>query len=162
MTLQIGDQAPDFSATSSDGRAIALADYRGKKNVVLYFYPKDFTSVCTKETCGFRDLIGALGDEHTEIIGVSADSDDSHEKFRDAYQVPFPLLTDRDKHIGRAYEVWGGLGSLLGMVKRVTFVIDKQGRIADRLEGAFSAATHVDGAKAALLRLQAAESQNPA
>lgn len=153
--LAAGDLAPDFSATSSAGTAVKLSDYRGKKNVILYFYPKDFTSVCTKETCGFRDLLGKLGNGDTEVIGVSADSDSSHEDFRKKYELGFPLLADPDKKIAKLYGAYGGLTGVLGMTKRITFVIGKDGKIAEALDGFFSADRHVEGARMALERLAA-------
>lgn len=152
---EVGDQAPDFSATSSDGSAVKLSDYVGQKNVILYFYPKDFTSVCTKETCGFRDLLQKLGGEHTVVIGVSTDSDAKHEEFRQAYDVDFPLLADPDKRIATLYGAAGGLFGVLGMTKRLTFVIGQDGRIAAKLAGSFSADAHVEGARKALARLSA-------
>lgn len=153
--LEVGDQAPDFSATSSDGSVVKLSNYTGTKNVILYFYPKDFTSVCTKETCGFRDLLQKLGNEHTVVIGVSSDSDAKHEQFRQAYNVDFPLLADPDKRIATLYGAAGGLFGVLGMTKRLTFVIGKDGRIAAKLAGSFSADVHVEGARKALERLSA-------
>ena len=87
MTLASEHQAPDFDVISSDGRALKSADFRGKKNVVLYFYPQDFTAVCTRETCGFRDMYEDLKSQDTEVIGVSFDDDESHEKFRKEYNV---------------------------------------------------------------------------
>lgn len=153
---EVGDRAPDFSATASDGSLVKMSDFAGKKNVILYFYPKDFTSVCTRETCGFRDLLQKLGGEHTVVIGVSADSDAKHEEFREAYKVDFPLLADPDKNIAKMYGATGGLFGVLGMTKRLTFVIGKDGKIAEKLAGAFSADTHVEGARKALERLSAA------
>ena len=81
MSLRVGQKAPDFNVVSSSGKALKLRDFAGKKNVVLYFYPADFTLVCTKETCGFRDMYADLESKDTEVIGVSVDSDASHEKF---------------------------------------------------------------------------------
>lgn len=151
----VGEQAPDFSATASDGTAVRLSDFRGKKNVILYFYPKDFTPTCTRETCGFRDLLAKLGNEETVVIGVSADDDRSHEQFREKHQVSFPLLADPDKAIARKYGAAGGLTGMLGMTKRLTFVIDKNGLIAEQLSGMFDAGKHVEGARKALERLAA-------
>lgn len=140
--------------TASDGSTVSLADYRGKKNVVLYFYPKDFTPVCTRETCGFRDMLAELGDDTTAVIGVSADDDASHEEFRSKHQVNFALLTDHDGALAKRFGATAsGLGSLLSKTKRLTFVIDKNGTIVEILEGALSASKHVDGARAALAKL---------
>lgn len=155
MGLRVGDQAPDFEATSSDGRTIRLSDYRGKKNVVLYFYPRDFTSVCTAEACGFRDLgtDGALGGDKTEVIGVSLDAVESHQRFVDKHRLNFPLISDSDRAVSKKYDVTGFVVDLLKMVKRTTYVIDKQGRIAAVFSATFDANAHVDGARRALAAL---------
>jgi peroxiredoxin Q/BCP len=150
--LRIGQQAPAFDVTASDGKRVRLEDFRGKKNVVLYFYPKDFTRVCTKETCGFRDMYAELmGD--AEVIGVSLDSDESHKKFAAQHGVPFPLIADSDRTLAKSYEAIGPLRGLIGIVKRITYVIDKQGNIADILQAELNADTHLDGVKAALAKL---------
>ena len=132
-----------------------LSDFRGQKNVILYFYPKDFTPTCTKETCGFRDLLTKLGSESTAVIGVSADDDSSHESFREKHEVNFPLVADPKKEIAKKYGAAGGLTGVLGMTKRLTFVIGKDGVIAEVLSGMFSADKHVEGARKALERLAA-------
>jgi peroxiredoxin Q/BCP len=152
--LKVGQQAPAFDVTASDGKRIRLEDFRGKKNVVLYFYPKDFTRVCTTETCGFRDMYDDLvTHKDTEIIGVSLDSDDSHKRFATEHRVTFPLIADKDRSLAKSYEAIGPLRGLLGIVKRVTFVIDKQGTIRAILEAELSADTHLNGVKAALEKL---------
>jgi|HubBroStandDraft_1064217.scaffolds.fasta_scaffold661809_1 peroxiredoxin Q/BCP len=153
--LKVGQQAPAFDVTASDGKRLRLEDFRGKKNVVLYFYPRDFTRVCTLEACGFRDMYEDLMGKDTEIIGVSLDSDDSHKKFATEYKVPFPLVADKNRELAKSYEAIGPLRGLIGIVKRVTFVIDKQGNIADILHAELSADTHLEGVKAALSRLGA-------
>ena len=153
--LKVGQQAPAFDVTSSDGKRIRLEDFRGKKNVVLYFYPRDFTRVCTKETCGFRDMYEELMGKDTEVIGVSLDSDDSHKKFATEYKVPFPLIADKDRSLAKSYEAIGPLRGLIGIVKRVTYVIDKQGNLAEILHAELNADTHVNGVKAALAKLGA-------
>jgi peroxiredoxin Q/BCP len=147
MTLRVGDKAPDFDVISSDGRALKLSELRGRKNVVLYFYPADFTLVCTRETCGFRDMYDDLAGRDTEVIGVSTDSDDSHRKFASKHTVPFPLVADPKRELADAYEARGLLTSLLGKVKRVTYVIDKTGTVRGVFEGALSASKHVDGVR---------------
>jgi thioredoxin-dependent peroxiredoxin len=151
--LKVGQQAPGFEVHSSDGKRIRLEDFRGKKNVVLYFYPRDFTRVCTRETCGFRDMYEELMSKDTEVIGVSLDSDDSHQKFATEYKVPFPLVADTKRELARSYEAIGPLRGLIGIVKRLTFVIDKEGKIADILHGELNADAHLDGVKAALGKL---------
>jgi peroxiredoxin Q/BCP len=154
MALAIGAVAPDFTSTSSTGETISLSAYRGKKNVVLFFYPGDFTPVCTKEACGFRDIYDELQGKDTEVIGVSVDSGASHEKFAKANNLGFPLLSDADKVLATKYEASTGLlSSLIGRVSRVTYVIDKNGKIAAVLKGELSATKHVDGVKHALTTL---------
>ena len=149
--------APDFVVTSSDGRRIQLADFAGKKNVVLYFYPKDGTMVCTAEACGFRDMYEDLMAGDTEVIGVSTDTDDSHKAFTTRYGVPFPLIADVDKSLSAKYGATGGFRELLGGgVKRITYVIDKAGKIAGVFDSAIRAGQHLDGVKDTLARLRSA------
>jgi peroxiredoxin Q/BCP len=133
--LKVGQEAPAFDVTASDGKRVRLEDFRGKKNVVLYFYPKDFT---TKDT---------------EVIGVSLDSDESHNKFAAHHKVPFPLIADKDRTLAKAYHAIGPLRGLIGIVKRVTFVIDKKGTIAAVLQSELNADTHLEGVTAALSKL---------
>jgi peroxiredoxin Q/BCP len=124
---KVGDPAPDFTATATDGTTVRLKDYAGKSNVVLYFYPKDDTPGCTKQACGLRDDYAEFGKLNAVVFGVSFDSVDAHRKFTDKYKLPFLLLADTDRKIAAAY---GAGSSLLPMAKRVTFVIDRQGKIA--------------------------------
>lgn len=155
MALRVGQKAPDFDVTSSSGKQLKLADMIGKKNVVLYFYPADFTMVCTKETCGFRDAYADLSSKDTEVLGISVDSDESHEKFVKEYNVPFPLISDGEKKLATSYEATSFLGGLLGKVGRVTYVIDKTGMIAGVFKSELSANHHVDGVKALIAKLAA-------
>jgi thioredoxin-dependent peroxiredoxin len=147
--MQQGDKAPEFEREAHDGTRVKLSELRGK-NVILYFYPKDFTSVCTTETCGFRDLLATLGSDVVQVIGVSGDSLATHRKFAEAYNVPFPLLADEDHSLGKLYEVYGGFRTLLGISKRVTFVINKEGFITSVIAAELSAAKHLDGVRQAL------------
>ncbi len=148
MTLHIGDQAPDFELTASDGRTLHLAKLKGKKNVVLYFYPGDFTTVCTRETCGFRDQYAALGTLDTEVIGVSVDSDETHRKFTAEYGVPFALISDSEKKLATTYGATSGLvAKLTGSTSRITYVIDKQGVIAGIFDSMLRAGAHTDGVR---------------
>ena len=155
MSLRAGETAPDFDVTSSDGRRFHLADLKGKKNVVLYFYPKDFTSICTAEACGFRDNYAALQGRATEVIGVSFDDHASHDRFAKAHEVPFALVSDPDKRLATAYGAYGGVRSLFGRLTRVTFVIDKQGKIAAVFDSQLFAGDHVQGARKAIEALPA-------
>jgi peroxiredoxin Q/BCP len=125
--VKVGDSAPDFSGPTSDGTQLGLKDFAGKKNVVLYFYPKDDTPGCTKEACSFRDNLDSVRKLGAEIIGVSLDSIDSHKKFTSKYKLTFPLISDREKRIARAY---GALKDTGTSTNRVTFIIDKAGKIA--------------------------------
>ena len=152
--LKVGDVAPAFDVTSSDGKRIRLEDFRGKKNVVLYFYPKDETSVCSKEACGFRDMYEDLVAADTEVVGVSPDSDESHLKFAKRLHVTFPLISDPKKELADRYGATGGVLSILGMLKRVTYVIDTNGRIVKVVQNAISADAHFDAVNDALAHLK--------
>ena len=109
------------------GRPVSLKDFLGKKPVVLYFYPKDFTSGCTTEACSFRDDYKAYEEKGAVVIGVSLDSVESHARFSEKYELPFTLLSDNRKEVAKVYGVLG-IGGL--MAKRVTFIVNKQGQIA--------------------------------
>jgi peroxiredoxin Q/BCP len=124
--LKVGDHAPEFSLTDEHGLPVGLKDYYGKNIVVLYFYPKDFTSGCTAEACSFRDDYKLYEEKGAVVIGVSVDSVESHSKFSEKYALPFAILSDRGKEAAKAYDVLG-TGRLLA--KRVTFIIDKNGSI---------------------------------
>ncbi|MCL7973499.1 MAG: thioredoxin-dependent thiol peroxidase [marine benthic group bacterium] len=129
--LNEGDIAPDFELATYGGDTIKLSDLRGRR-VVLYFYPKDDTSGCTKEACGFRDNLAALEESNATVIGVSPDGVASHEKFRDKYDLNFPLLSDPDHQVAEAYGAWGTkkmYGREYQGILRSTFVIDPEGRI---------------------------------
>ncbi|HOA71911.1 MAG TPA: thioredoxin-dependent thiol peroxidase [Phycisphaerae bacterium] len=137
MYPAIGSRAPSFSAPDANGQRISLSSFRGKKIVVLYFYPKDNTSGCTKEACGFRDAHELYQQAGIQVLGVSPDSVASHQKFASKYALPFPLISDEDKQICEAYGVWqekSMYGRKYMGVARTTFVIDKQGRIAHIFE----------------------------
>jgi peroxiredoxin Q/BCP len=151
--VQRGDMAPEFEASTSAGDRIRLADYRGKKNVVVFFYPGDFTPVCTKEACGFRDLYAELRSRDTEVIGISSDTDESHRKFASTHDLGYPLLSDPDRSLAKLFGATGFLTTLLGRTSRMTFVIDKAGKVAAVLKGEISARTHLEGVQAALANL---------
>lgn len=124
--LKEGDKAPDFSAKDQDGRDVKLADFAGKR-VVLYFYPKDDTPGCTKEACSFRDADDVFKAHGIKVLGVSTDSEKSHQKFISKFQLPFDLLADTDKQIVEAYGVWGEksmYGKKYMGTLRKTFLID--------------------------------------
>lgn len=124
--LRVGDKAPDFTLQSQDGRMVSLRDYAGSKNVVIYFYPKDFTIGCTAETKSFSDNYEDVLRLGAEVIGISSDSAESHENFAEKCGAKFPLLADRG---GKVRELYGAKGTFGITPGRVTFVIDKQGII---------------------------------
>jgi len=126
-----GQSAPDFALTASDGTTVRLSDLRGKK-VVLYFYPKDDTPGCTKEACSFRDNLGVLQTMGVAVLGVSADSVASHQKFAQKYGLNFPLLADEGAQVATAYGVWKEkqqYGRRYMGIERTTFLIDENGII---------------------------------
>ena len=131
ITLKEGDKAPAIKAKDQNGREITLKQFSGKK-VILYFYPEDDTPVCTKEACNFRDNFALLKKEGYEIIGVSPNTPEEHQKFIAKYKLPFTLLADEDKKVINDYGVWG-LKKLYGReymgIQRATFVINEKGVI---------------------------------
>jgi len=131
LKLKEGDAAPEFTAATNGGGTISLAGLKGK-NVILYFYPKDDTSGCTKEACAFRDDFAGFKKRGAVVLGVSTDSVKSHDKFVKKYKLPFTLLADEDKKIVKAYGVWGPkmlFGYRYMGIHRVTFLIGPDGRI---------------------------------
>ena len=130
---KIGDLAPDFEALTDTGERVKLSDYRGQR-VVLYFYPKDDTSGCTKQACGFRDDYPVIEERNAVVLGVSPDSVASHQKFKAKYDLPFTLLVDQDHALAELYGVWGEKSmygrKYMGII-RSHFVIDEAGKIID-------------------------------
>ena len=130
--LAAGAKAPAFTLPSDDGRRVALKDFKGKI-VVLYFYPKDDTSGCTAEACGFRDSWRAVQAAGAVVLGVSPDGPASHQKFKKKYELPFTLLADEDHAVAAAYGAWGEK-SMYGRkyfgILRTTYIIDPAGKIA--------------------------------
>ena len=127
-----GEKAPDFKLPASSGGEISLADYKGKKHVVLYFYPKDMTPGCTVEACSFRDLVEDFAEVGAVILGVSTDDLASHDKFTEAHHLNFPLLSDTEARVCQQYGVWkekNMYGKKKMGVERTTFVVDKAGVI---------------------------------
>ena len=133
QTLQVGDPAPDFELKSDTGDTVRLSDFRGRR-VVLYFYPKDDTTGCTAQACGFRDAYPQIEERNAVVLGVSPDSEASHRKFKTKYNLPFTLLVDPDHKVAEAYGAWG-TKSMYGKeyegIIRSHFVIDEQGKLAD-------------------------------
>jgi thioredoxin-dependent peroxiredoxin len=147
----LGQMAPEFSRESQNGQQVRLADYRDKNVVVLYFYPKDGTSVCTKEACSFRDAYEEFTKLGAVVIGVSADSLESHRAFAAGRALPFLLLSDADGSLRKAYAVPKALGMLPG---RVTYVIDRTGIVRHVFSALFSAERHVSEALAVVRALK--------
>jgi peroxiredoxin Q/BCP len=123
--LPLGAQAPDFSARDAGGKLVHLSDFAGSPRVV-YFYPKDETPGCTKEACAFRDAYEQFRAKHVVVFGVSRDSEESHDGFRAAHSLPFPLVADPDGALEKAY----GVPSHLGFSSRVSFVVGKDGKVS--------------------------------
>lgn len=131
--LKPGDKAPDFSLISDTGEKFSLKDLKGKK-VILYFYPKDDTSGCTKEACSFRDNIKVIQKKNAVVIGVSKDNTASHQKFKKKYDLPFTLLSDESLDMIKSYDVWkekSMYGKKYMGIERTTFIIDEKGKIQD-------------------------------
>ena len=131
LKLREGDVAPEFTATTQEGKTVSLSDFCGK-DVVLYFYPKDDTPGCTKEACAFRDDFATFKKKGAVVLGVSTDSAKSHARFQEKYKLPFTLLADEDKKIVEAYGVYGQktfMGRKYMGTHRVTFLIGPDGRI---------------------------------
>ena len=133
MELRKGDKAPDFEGKDQDGNIVRLSDYSGKK-VVVYFYPKDNTPGCTAQACNLRDNYPQLQQAGYEIIGISTDSEVSHQKFKEKQQLPFTLIADEDKSIHEKYDVWkekSMYGRKYMGTMRTTFLIDENGNIEE-------------------------------
>lgn len=136
MPLQPGDPAPDFTLSATAGETVSLGALKGRK-VVLYFYPKDDTSGCTVEACEFRDSWTSVQRMGAVVLGVSPDGVKSHGRFKEKFELPFPLLADEDHAVANAYGVWGEK-SMYGRkyfgILRTTFIIDEAGRVAKVFE----------------------------
>ncbi|MGC8505512.1 MAG: peroxiredoxin [Thermoplasmata archaeon] len=153
MTLEAGSDAPDFEGKTDKGTNVRLYDLLQSSEVVLYFYPKDSTPGCTAEACSFRDNWEDIQKAGAVVIGVSTDSLDSHRKFREHYSLPFDLVSDPEYKIGKLY----GLHGLI-IKPRVTFVIDRKGKIRHVYESQLNAKNHVREALSALKSIRAGES----
>ncbi|MCL4477810.1 MAG: peroxiredoxin [Deltaproteobacteria bacterium] len=141
--LKIGDTAPDFTLVSQSGEKVNLKDLIGKKNIVLYFYPRDYTTGCTSEACAFRDSYEAFKQEGAEVIGISSDTKESHTSFASHYKLPFTLLSDNEGKVRKLYGVPKTLGLLPG---RVTYIIDQKGIIRHIFSSQFMPKKHIDDA----------------
>lgn len=131
-SVSVGDPAPAFTLPATDGTPVTLSAYRGK-SVVLYFYPRDDTPGCTREACGFRDTLSRFTKANAVILGISRDSVASHQRFTEKFTLPFPLLSDPDAAVCKAYGVYKQkslYGKTFWGIERTTFVINAKGRIA--------------------------------
>ncbi len=138
--VAVGESAPDFRLLSNSGNYVGLHDFLGTKNLVVYFYPKDFTRGCTAEACSFRDSYEAFKELGAEVIGISSDNQDSHGAFAKEHSLPFILLSDTDGSVRKAYGVKKSLGLFEG---RVSFVIDKKGIVRHVFSSQVRATAHV-------------------
>lgn len=132
ISLKSGDKAPEFASVDQNGKQISLSDYKGKR-LILYFYPKDNTSGCTAEACSLRDGYEQLGNLGYEVVGVSPDSEKSHQNFIKKFDLPFRLIADTNQQVATAYGVWGEkkmYGKSYMGILRTTFIVDEKGVIS--------------------------------
>ena len=158
MKVNVGDKAPDFTLDMQTGENVTLSDFFGKKNVVLYFYPKDETPGCTREACTFRDSYELFTDLGAEVIGVSADTVESHKAFAEHHNLPFTLLSDLDNNVRKLYGATSTLGFIPG---RVTFIIDKKGVVRHVFSSQLQPEKHIEEAKEVLKRINEEEKAKP-
>jgi peroxiredoxin Q/BCP len=151
--IKEGDEAPDFELPNQEGKMIRLSDIKGQRALVLYFYPKDFTSGCTMEARAFRDMYEEFQRQEAEVVGVSGDSIQSHKEFIEAHQLPFMLLSDAE---GRVRDLYGAysIGKLPG---RVTYLIDKEGIVRMVLSTNINPKKHIDEALRVLREINAGQ-----
>jgi len=151
--IKEGNKAPDFTALDQNGKKVKLSSFKGKKNVVLYFYPKDMTPGCTTQACDFRDQQKQF--KNTVILGVSIDSQERHQKFIEKYDLPFTLLADTDKKVVEKYGVWQEkklYGKTFMGIVRTTFLIDKTGTVR-KIFPKVKVKTHIEDVLSALKEL---------
>jgi peroxiredoxin Q/BCP len=140
--VQVGDLAPDFTLPDQSGTLVGLGDFLGKTHIVLYFYPRDNTSICTAEAWAFRDNYQIFKDAGAEVIGISSDPVETHQRFAKEHQLPFILLSDMGSDIRKRY----GVPTAFGLPGRVTYVIDRQGIIRHIFFSQYTSQRHVDEA----------------
>jgi thioredoxin-dependent peroxiredoxin len=155
MELKVGEDAPVFESVTETGEKFSLADLIGKTNVVLYFYPKDFTAGCTKEACTFRDYWDKVTELGAVIVGISSDSPETHSRFKKEHNLQFTLLSDKDKRIRKLY----GAESRF-IPPRVTFVIDRQGKIRNIFNSQINITKHIEEALQTLNDISKAQVMN--
>ncbi len=151
--LRVGDRAPDFVLPGADGEMVSLSDFRDRSEVVLFFYPKDHSPFCSAEACSFRDSYEAFREAGAEVIGISADSSRSHQRFKDRFRLPFRLLSDQDGAVRDRYGVARTFGFLPG---RASYLIDRGGIIRHVFSSQFLPTRHAPEALAVLERLREA------
>lgn len=151
MTVKVAEKAPDFTLPSQMGDNVTLSEYQGKKNVVLYFYPKDETRGCTREACEFRDRYDVFTSLGAEVLGVSSDTLESHKSFATHHGLPFLLLSDEDGKVRKLYGVPSTMGIIPG---RVTFIIDKKGVVRHVFSSQFKPEQHIEEALKILKELE--------
>ena len=144
--VQVGDTAPDFTLPAQSGAPVSLSDLLSEKDIVLFFYPRDNTAVCTAEACAFRDSYELFMQAGAEVIGISSDSVESHQQFAAEHQLPFLLISDTDGLIRKRY----GVATAFGLPGRVTYVIDRRGIVRHICFSQFTSQKHVDEALTAL------------
>lgn len=154
MAVKVGDKSPDFTLPSQMGDNVTLSEFLGKKNVVLYFYPKDETAGCTKEACTFRDNYEQLTSLGAEVLGISGQSVESHKSFATHYGLPFILLADINNKVRELYGVPSTMGIIPG---RVTYIIDKKGIVRHIFVSQTQAQQHVEEAKKTLMEIEKEE-----
>jgi peroxiredoxin Q/BCP len=145
--VKVGERAPDFTLQDQDGQNVSLSDFKGAKNVVLFFYPKDFSPGCTTQACSFRDSYEDFTDRGAVVIGVSSDGVESHKKFLDAYLLPFTLLSDPKGEVRSLYGATKAFGLLPG---RYTFIIDRTGVVRHVFTSETNMKRHIDESLKAL------------
>lgn len=150
--IDVGDEAPDFELPNQKGETVRLAKFRGQKPVVLFFYPRDDSAGCTAEVCSFRDSYEDFSEAGAEVIGISSDSVESHEKFAGKYRLPFTLVSDRGGAVRSEYGVPSTMGKLLP--GRVTYVIDVEGIVRHVFNSQVNVFGHVKSALKVLRDLQ--------
>ncbi len=141
--MNVGDRAPEFTLNDQDGKPVSLADFRGRQTVVVFFYPKDESPVCTIEACGFRDMTPSFTEVGAAVLGISSDNSGKHRAFADQYRLSFPLLADTDGAVRRAFGVPSTLWLFPG---RVTYVIDRDGIVRMVYDSPIRAQQHVERA----------------
>ena len=150
----MGDKAPDFTLPSQMGDNVTLSEYFGKKNVVLYFYPKDETTGCTREACAFRDSYQVFTELGAEVLGISGQTVESHKSFASHYGLPFILLGDEGNKVRKLFGVPASIGIIPG---RVTYIIDKKGVVQHIFNSQYQPEKHVKEALEVLKKLNAEE-----